>query len=228
MSKPRVLSALALGLSALLLSGCSQGASPGLGVMVGDETISASRIDTATANVCAAFSDQLEAEGQVVPLGLVKQRVVERFAMRAQADQIAEEYGISPSATYEREVAGHTRAASVMPDEIRADYIEYASATARRNDVVEQAGRAELDAEGFAEPTVEQVAQAGADIYATWPDANGIEINPKYGVELPDGAFTPVDTNLSFAVSDAAKAGTATELDPAYAGSLPSSQRCGG
>jgi len=210
-----------------MLSGCAGSASPGLGVTVGDETISASRIDAAAKNVCIAFSDQLK-PGEVLPLGLIKQVVVDLFALTAQAEQIAEEYAISPSATHQREVAGHTRAASLMPEEVRADYIEYVSAVALRNDVAEQVGRAKLTAEGFAEPTIEQAGQAGSDVFATWPNANAIEVNPKYGVELVNGRFVPVDTSLSFAVSDDAKAGMATEIDPTYASSLPSSQRCGG
>ena len=225
MSNPRLLPTLAVGLSALLLSGCAGGASPGVGVTVGDETISASRIDSATGHVCTAFSDQLE--GQQVPLSIVKQRVVQLFALSAQADQIAEEYAVSPSSAYQREVAEHTRAASLMPEEVREDYIEFVSSTSRTNDVVEQVGRSELLADGVADPTVEQVTEAGATVFDAWPDANGVEANPKYGLTLEAGQLVPADTNLSYAVSDEAKAGNAIEPDPAYATSLPDSQRCG-
>jgi len=209
-----------------LLSGCGAGASPGVGVTVGDETISASRIDAVTGNLCTALQDRFE--GQRVPLGVIRQGVVQFLALDSQAEQIAEDYGVSPSASYQRAVTENTRAASVMPEEVRADYIEVLSSEALASDVAEQVGRAKLAGEGFAEPTVEQVTQAGADVFATWPDANGIEVNPKYGVELTNGTLSPIDTNLSFALSDEAKAGMATEPDPTYAGSLPSSQRCGG
>ena len=115
-----------------------------------------------------------------------------------------------------------------MPEEVRADYIEVLSTQALASDILEQAGRAKLEAEGFTDPTVDQVTQAGADIFKVWPDANGIEVDPKYGVELVDGQLSPTDTNLSFAVSDEAKAGLAAEPDAAYVNSLPSNQRCGG
>lgn len=225
MSNPRLLPVLATGLSALLLSGCAGSASPGVAATVGDETISASRVNEVTGHLCTALSDRFQ--GQSVPLGILKQGVVQFLALDAQADQIAEDYGVSPSAVYERAVAENTRAASVMPEEVRADYVEVMSAQALATDVAEQVGRAELAAEGLAEPTVEQVTQAGTDVFTAWPDANGIEVDPKYGVELSDGALVPVDTNLSFALSDEAKAAMATEPDPAYAGSLPRSQRCG-
>jgi len=210
------------------LSGCGAGASPGLGATVGEETISASRIDEVTRHLCTARSGQLDAEGKVSPLLDLRLEVVVRLVLGSQAEQIADEYALSPSAVYERAVVENTRAASVMPEEVRTDYIEVMSTVALFSDVAEQVGRAKLTAEGFAEPTIEQVGQAGSDVFATWPDANGIEVNPKYGVELVDGRLVPVDTSLSFAFSDEAKSGTAIELDPTYASSLPSSQRCGG
>lgn len=225
MSKPRLMPTVAVGLTALLLTGCAGAASPGVGLRVGDETISTSRIDETTGHMCTALSDQFQ--GQRVPLGVLKQGVVQLLALDAQAEQIAEDYDITPSQTYQRAVAENTRAASVMPEDVRADYVELLSAQALAADVVEQVGRAELSAEGVAEPSVEQVTEAGAAVFTSWPDTNSIEVNPKYGVELSEGGLSPVDSNLSFAVSDEAQAGMAVEPDPAYANGLPSNQRCG-
>ena len=232
MSNPRLLSGPAplIGavLSALLFSGCAGSASPGVAARVGDNTISASRISAATDHLCTALSPQFTSEGQVVPIGAISQFVVRVLALGSQAEQIAEEHEITPSAAYERDVAERTRAAAAMPEEVREDYIEVMSTQAYASDILDQVGRAKLVAEGFAEPTLEQVTQAGNDVFTVWPDANGIEVDPKYGVELTDGRLVPTDTNLSFAVSDEAKAGLATEPDAAYVNSLPSSQRCGG
>lgn len=228
MSNPRLLPALAVGLSALLLSGCAGSASPGVAARVGDETISSSRISAATDHLCTALSPQFESEGQIVPIGAISQFVVRVLALGSQAEQIAEEYGITPSAAYERDVAERTSAAAAMPEEVREDYIEVMSTQAYAGDIVDQVGRAKLVAEGFAEPTLDQVTQAGSDVFTVWPDANGIEVDPKYGLELTDGQLAPTDTNLSLAVSDEAKAGLEAQPDAAYANSLPSSQRCGG
>ena len=65
------------------------------------------------------------------------------------------------------------------------------------------------------------------DVFTVWPDANGVDIDPRYGLRNVDGALTPVDTNLSVAVSDAAKAGLNEEPDAAYARTLPITHRCG-
>ena len=80
---------------------------------------------------------------------------------------------------------------SAFPEEVREDYVEVMSANALANDVLEQVGRAELAAEGFDGPTVDQVTQAGTDVFTSWPDANGVEVDPSYGVELVDGTAHP-------------------------------------
>lgn len=227
MSYPRLLSVVAMGASALLLSGCAGSASPGVAVRVGDETIGSSRISAATEHLCTALSPQFESEGQVVPIGAISQFVVRVLALGSQAEQIAEEHGITPSAAYERDVAERERAAASMPEEAREDYVEVMSTQAYASDVLDQVGRAKLAAEGFDEPTLDQVTQAGSDVFAVWPDANGIEVDPKHGLELKDGQLLPSDTNLSLAVSDEAKAGLEAQPDAAYTSSLPSSQRCG-
>jgi hypothetical protein len=71
------------------------------------------------------------------------------------------------------------------------------------------------------------VSQAGIDVFNQWPDAHGIEIDPRYGLKSVDGVLTPVDTNTSVAVGETAKAGLSTEPDAAFAESLPLTHRCG-
>ncbi len=210
MSKTRVKTALrtagAVALSGLVLTGCAGSARPGVAIEVGDE-----------------FS----ANGTVVPMGFIRQGVVQLMTLSSTAHQIADEYGVEPGAAYQREVATRTRTAEAFPEEVRDDYVEVMSANALANDVLEQVGRAELAEQGFEDPTVDEVTQAGTDIFTSWPDANGVTVDPRYGVELIDGTLTPVDTNLSVAVGDDAKAGLATEPDATYANTLPENHRCG-
>ncbi|WP_457206284.1 hypothetical protein [Nocardioides sp. P5_C9_2] len=217
----------AVALSGLVLTGCGSSARPGVAIEVGDETISTSTVDSASAHLCTALGDEFSANGTVVPMGFIRQGVVQLMALSSTAHQIADEYGVEPGAAYEREVASRTRTAAAFPEEVRDDYVEVMSANALANDVLEQVGRAELAEQGFEDPTVDQVNQAGTDIFTSWPDANGIVVDPRYGVELVDGTLTPVDTNLSMAVGDDAKAGLATEPDPTYANTLPENHRCG-
>ena len=227
MSKTRALSGVALGAAALLLSGCAGSASPGVAVEVGDETISAQRVDAAAGHMCTALEDDFQSQNTVVPMSFLRSGVVRLLTLSSQARQIADAYGVEPGAAYARDVAQRERTASVFPDEVRADYVEIMSANALANDILEQVGRAKLEAEGFADPTVDQIGQAGSDVFATWPDAHGVDIDPKYGVELVDGKIVSTDTNLSVAVGELAQKGLASDPDPAYAGTLPSHQRCG-
>ena len=217
---------VALGAAGLALTGCGS-ATPGVAVEVGEQEISTSRVDRAADHMCTALSDQFEAEGTTVPMGFVRQGVVQLLTLRAQAEQIAEEYGVEPGSTYGNDVAQREKTAASLPEDVRADFIELTSANALAQDILEQVGRIVLEEQGVADPTVEQVSQAGVDVFNTWPDANGIEIDPRYGLENVDGALTPVDTNLSVAVSEEAKAGLQNEPDAAYARTLPLTHRCG-
>lgn len=218
----------ALGLGGLLLTGCAGGTSgPGVAVAVGDQTISAAHVDRTAAHMCEALEEDFRAQSTVVPMSFIRQGVVQLLSLRAQASQIAEQYGVEPGPTYEREVAERSRSVAGLPEDVRESYVEVMTADALATAVVEQVGRAKLEEEGFAEPTAEQVSQAGNDVFATWPDQHGIEIDPQYGLEFSDGALVPTDTSLSVAVSDLAKLGQASEPDPSYAASLPASQRCG-
>jgi hypothetical protein len=209
-------------LTGLLLTGCGS-AAPGVAVKVGDQEITVRDVDAVTENYCTAVGD-LESE---VPMGFVRQYVVQVLTLRAQASQIAEQYGVEPGSTYYNDVAQRQGTAGTKPEEVRADYVDVASTPAYAQDILDQVGRIKLQDEGVADPTADQVTQAGIDVFDQWPDANGIEIDPRYGLESVDGALTPVDTNTSVAVSDMATSGLETEPDPAFAETLPLNHRCG-
>jgi hypothetical protein len=230
-SKTRLKSTLrsvgALALSGLVLTGCGSSARPGVAVEVGNESISTSTVDSTSAHLCTALGDQFKSNGTVVPMGFIRQGVVQLLTLSSTAEQIADEYGVEPAQAYQREVAQREATAESFPEEVRADYVEVMSANALASDILNQVGRIELEDQGVADPTVEQITQAGTDVFSSWPDQNGVEIDPRYGVEMKDGTLTPVDTNLSVAVGEDAKAGMATEPDATYANTLPETHRCG-
>lgn len=225
MSRTRWKTVAGLATAAVLLSGC--GTTPGVALSVGEREISHDRVDEATSHLCTALGEQFESQGTVVPMGFVRQAVVRLLSLRAQATQIADAYGIEPGTTYANDVAQRRRSASAMPDDAREDYVLLTSTTALANDIAEQVGRIELEGENIKNPTPEQVGQAGVDVFNTWPDAHGLEVDPRYGLENVDGQLTPIDTNLSVAVSDTAKAGLKQEPDVAFANTLPANHRCG-
>lgn len=223
MSKTRLMTAATMGVAGLLLTGCGS-AAPGIAAKVGDETLTVKDIDTATSNYCTSVGDQLESP---VPMSFVRQYVVQLLTLRSQADQIAADYGVKAGSSYENDVAQRQGTAATMPEEVRDDYITLTSTPAYAQDIVDQIGAIILDDQGITDPSTDQVTQAGLDVFNQWPDANGIDIDPRYGLASVDGILKPIDTNTSVAVGDTAKSGLADTPDPAFAETLPTTHRCG-
>jgi hypothetical protein len=210
----------------LLLTGCGS-ASPGVAVKVGDEELSVREVDTAAREMCTALGDQFEAQSTVLPMSFVRQGTVQLMTLRAQAMELADDYGVEPGSTYFNDVAQRRRTAASMLADVRETYVELTSANALAGDIVDQVGAIVLDDRGVTDPSTEEVTQAGVDVFNQWPDAHGIEIDPRYGLESIDGVLTPVDTNTSVAVGQTAKDGLKTEPDAAFARTLPLTHRCG-
>ncbi len=227
MSKTRLMTAaptwLTVGVAGLLLTGCGS-AAPGIAAQVGDDVLTVRDIDSVTAHYCTSVEEQLESP---VPMSFVRQYVVQLLTLRSQADQVADDYGVSAGSSYQNDVAQRQGTAATLPEEVRDDYIELTSTPAYAQDIVDQIGAITLDDQGIADPTSDQITQAGLDIFNQWPDANGIDIDPRFGAASVDGVLSPIDTNTSVAVSEIAKSGLAEQPDPAYAETLPSTQRCG-
>lgn len=222
MSKTRLMTAATMGVAGLLLTGCGS-AAPGVAAKVGDQELTVRQVDSVTANYCTALGE-LESE---VPMSYVRQFVIQLLALRSQAEQIADEYGVEPGSTYLNDVAQRQGTAATKPEEVREDYVDLASTQAYAQDVLDQVGAIELEQDGVVDPSAEEISQAGVDVFNQWPDVHGIEIDPRYGLRSVDGVLTPVDTNTSVAVGETAKSGLATEPDTAFAQSLPLTHRCG-
>jgi hypothetical protein len=225
-SKTRVMTAAAMGVAGLLLSGCGS-AAPGVAVTIGDQELSVREVDAAAREMCTALGDQFESQSTTLPMSFVRQGTVQLMTLRSQALQIADDYGIEPGTSYQNAVAQSRRTAASMPADVRDTYVELTSANALANDIVNQIGEISLNDQGVTDPTTDEITQAGADLFNQWPDANGIEIDPRFGLRSVDGVLTPVDTNTSVAVGEVAKKGLATEPDTAYAKTLPLTHRCG-
>lgn len=226
MSKTRLMTVATLGIAGLLLTGCGS-ANPGVAVKVGDEELSLRDVDAAAGEMCTALGDQFEAQSTTLPMSFVRQGTVQLLTLRAQALQVADDYGVEPGSSYLNDVAQRKRTAATMPEDVQDTYVELTSANALANDIVEQIGTIALADAGVADPSVEEISQAGIDLFNQWPDANGIEIDPRYGLESVDGVLTPIDTNTSVAVGEQAKTGLSNDPDTAYAKTLPLTHRCG-
>lgn len=219
--------ALATVSAGAVLSGCAGSASPGVAVDVDGQTISVAEVDRGTAAVCTSVEPDLRGAGNTVALGNVRQFVVTLLAASEQARQLADEYGVKPGPEFSRQVSQLRLTSQAFPEEVREDYVEVMSAEPLVTSVVDAVGRASLEQDGVADPTVEEISQRGQDLFQSWPDQHAIDVDPRYGLAVVDGQLQPADTNLSVAVGDVAKSASATEPDPVYARTLPAGHRCG-
>jgi hypothetical protein len=222
-STTRLVKAATIGVAGLLLAGCGS-ATPGMAVKVGDEVLTVRDIDTTTSHYCTSVGKQFES---TVPMSFVRQYVVQLLTLRSQAEQLADDYDITAGSTYQNDVAQRSGTAKTLPEEVRSDYVRLTSTPAYAQDVVDQVGAIVLDDQGVTDPTTEQITQAGLDVFNQWPDAHGIDVDPRYGLANVDGVLKPVDTNTSVAVGETARLGMADKPDPSFADTLPQTHRCG-
>jgi len=208
----------------LALSGCSL--RPGVGLEVGDRTVSNERIDALTTSVCDIQSEQLAAQGQVIPLAQLKSSVASTVLSREVTEQAAEEFGVQPDETYEQTVESTRQQVPVADQGELDDFVELVTVQDYTQSIITAIGEREVGPDAPAE----EAQQAGIDAFTTFVADTDIEVDPRYGFTY-DGAEIAASGGGSVAVSDlAVAAGDAT--DPAatadYAASLPPDQVCGG
>jgi hypothetical protein len=214
----------------VVLTGCGvsgTGFQPGVAAQVDDRTVTTDRVDDIVGLYCGALEEQLATDGSVVPLSYFRGGVAGQLALVLAAEQLADDYGVEPTTDYDRAVSGIESQTTELPDDQREAVVEVETAGAYIGSVQLAVGQVLLAEEGVAEPTSEEAGQRGLGAYNEWLDAHEVTFNPEYGVTIKDGSLVAVDTQLSYPVGEAAKAGQADEPDPDYSGALPESQRCG-
>lgn len=208
------------------LTGCGidTGANPGAAARIGDATVSNRDVDRTSVDLCQAVEPQLQ--GQVVPMSYVRSAVVTNLVIREVADGIAGEYGVSAGDTYDEAVSAAEMQVGDL-DEAQTDaYILMNTTGPYVTDILTAAAAKSLAAEGVpAKAAADLAEQRAAEIMAAWPVEQGVEIDPRYGVEFVDGQFANVDTSLSVPVSEVGLRGASE--DPSWAADLPAGLRCG-
>ena len=214
----------------VVLTGCGltgTGFQPGVAAQVDDRTVTTDHVDAVVDSYCDALEDQLKADGSAAPLSYFRGGVAGQLALVLAAEQLAEDYDVEPTNDYERTVSGIEAGTRQLTDEQQEAVLEVESSSAYVASVQLAVGAKLLADEGVSEAANEEAGQRGVEAFNEWLDTHEIEFNPEYGITIEDGSLVAVDTQLSYPVGEAAKAGQAAEPDPAYAKSLPASQRCG-
>jgi hypothetical protein len=205
----------------LLLSSCGA-LHPGAAAVVGDKTISMSKVDQVSGDYCQAITKQLQGDSQIVPLNFFRGGVAGSLALRSVASQLAAQYGVQPESVYDHKITDLQKATVNVPEEYRDAVIEVESTSAYVEGVQAAIGSAEHPDLGYIE-----AQKAGQTIFNDWISQHDVTFDPSLGVALQKGNIARVDGSLSYAVGAAAKGGASGNPDHAYASALPSTHRCG-
>jgi peptidyl-prolyl cis-trans isomerase SurA len=228
-SKRQVLAVVVAAVAAFTLSGCA-GASPGVAVSIGDQTLSTSEVDDLTVAYCEGLEPQFEANGAVFPMNFVRAYVVRNLTVKAAAEQLAEHYSVELPPSYDQAVrdlrdqlAGfkEDRIDQVLEVESVGPYVPAVE--------IEVGGRLLVD-EGTAGADDAAQQARGEDALVQWMAEHPADVNPRYGIAISNADLDAprfVDTGTSYALSPRAADAAKSEPDQDYAATLPSSQRCG-
>ncbi|WP_341928137.1 hypothetical protein [Nocardioides psychrotolerans] len=217
--------ALALGLTGCGVAGT--GFRPGVAAEVGDRTVSTDEVDSLVSSYCSAIEDILAQQSQVVPLSVFRSGIAGQLALVSAADQLADDYGVEPADDYQRALADIEKQIGDFSESQQEAVLEVEGAATYVAAVQLSVGEQILRDEGVAEPGPTEAGERGLAAFTTWLDDNDVELNPEYGISVDDASIDTDDQSVSFAVGETALMGLAEEPDPAYAASLPDSQRCG-
>ena len=110
-----------LALTALVLSGCgaSTGLHPGSAVVVGDESLSMSKIDDTTQRYCEAYTPQITQSSQRVPMRFLRQFVAASLSQRLLGEQLAAQYDVQPTSQYAQQVTKVSQPFAAAAPELR-------------------------------------------------------------------------------------------------------------
>jgi len=219
----------ALSLLALAaLSGCGQSPlHPGAAAVVGDQTLSGSELNDISQDLCSVLKSDPRSIGEGYPRSALMSSVVQAFMMRAVADQLSEEYDVTPAGDY-KSAADETKLRFGQADPDALDNaMDTFTSTAYFVAVAGAVGEDALKESGTSKPSEDESLTKGIELAQKWQDDNEIVVSPRYpSMKIGDQSIETVRDDTSYAVSDFAKQAAATEPDKSYTSSLPPSQVC--
>lgn len=218
------LSALAAG-TALLLTACGDGVAPGVAARVGDDTISAERVDAFAQVLCGIGA--LPGTESGTPTRSARYRALEILLANELAADVADLEAVD-RATVNQIVEQTSAGATELDDDLRAVFDEVAREFALSQTAVIELGREALAEAGQEAPIPDEEAYAeGERLRTTYAATAEVEVDPRFGTVV-DGVLQPGDGSLSVPVTELAqKAGDSTlQPDEAVVGQLPASQKC--
>ena len=224
MARSRTVLAAVAAAAGLLLSACS--AHPGSAAVVGDESISDSRVDDVASALCAAQGGG-QSGGQDLAARGARQGALDVLINSALSRQFGASQGVQPDqAQVSSALAANSANISALPAEHRQDFKDTLREYAEGQLMLIDIGRRELAKSGTKNATEQQAVSEGTKLRNAWAAKNAdVTVDPRFG-EYSKNALLPKSGSLSVAASKSATDGGSPDPSPGWIASLPASQKC--
>jgi hypothetical protein len=220
----------------LLLTGCgsSLGIHPGSAVVVGDESVSMSKIDTTSTLFCKIYITQSQTTSQQsqqsgpIPMSSFRSYAASSLAKRALGEQLADQYSVQPASGYQTAVSQYEQSLASAPADQRDAAIAVAGADAYLQNVQVAVGQQLTGKTGVTDADLKAALQRGEVATQDWLNDHDAAVDPVFGLSVDEGKFSLVKDQTSYPLSALASAGAQTTAAPdaTYTGALPSAQVC--
>jgi hypothetical protein len=227
----RPLALVGLAAAGLVLSGCgsSLGIHPGSAAVIGDESLSMSKIDDTSTLFCKVYLAQSQQSQQSgpLPMGAFRSFAAASLAKRLLGEQLAEQYAVQPASGYQQAVSQYQQALASSPADERDAAIEVAGADAYLQNVQVAIGQQLTGNQGQSNADLKAALERGQVATQDWLKGHHAIIDPVFGVAVDGGSFSQQKDDTSYALSTFAAQGAQAQPDSTYVSSLPAAQRCG-
>jgi hypothetical protein len=223
-ARSRTVLAVVAAAAGLALSACS--AHPGSAAVVGDESISDSRVDDVAAARCAAQGGG-QSGGQDLASRGARQGALDVLINSALSRQYGASQGVQPDQEQvSAALAANAQNISGLPAEHRQEFKDTLREYAEGQLMLIEVGRRELAKDGTKNATEQQAVSEGTKLRNAWAKKFAdVTVDPRFG-EYSKNALLPKSGSLSVAASQSATDGDSPDPSPGWIASLPASQKC--
>jgi hypothetical protein len=224
-----------LAAAGLLLTGCgsSLGIHPGAAVVVGDQSVSMSRIDHDSTLFCKVYITQSQSSSQAeqsgpIAMGSFRSFAASALAQRALGAQLAAVYDVKPASGYQQAVSSYQTALKEAPADQRDAAIEVAGASAYLQNIQVAIGQKLSGSTGASTAQVKADLARGQVATASWLNDHHADVDPVFGLAVNGGKFTPQRDQTSYPLSALASEGAQASAAPnaSYTSALTTAQIC--
>ena len=224
MARSRTVLAAVAAAAGLALSACS--AHPGSAAVVGDESISDSRVDDVASALCAAQGGG-QGGGQDLASRGARQGALDVLINSSLSRQYGASQGVQPDQEQvSAALAANAQNISGLPAEHRQDFKDTLREYAEGQLMLIDIGRRELAKAGTKNATEQQAVSEGTKLRNAWAAKHvKVYVDPRFG-EYANNALLTKSGSLSVAASKSATDGGSPDPSPGWVAALPASQKC--